>query len=81
MANLSFHKGTPMPAPVKIKAGKYGRAIGMLLERGGTFQTRDQRTLIVNSEQRKILQEADLIETKGLTDGAGNKNGHKKDAG
>jgi hypothetical protein len=70
-----------MPAPVKIKAGKYGRAIGMLLERGGTFQTRDQRTLIVNSTQRRILEEADLVETKGLAHRVGDKNGHKKDAG
>ena len=81
MANVSFHKGTPMPAPVKIKDGKYGRAIGLLLERGGSFQTRHQRTLIVNSEQRKILEEADLVETKGLTQRAGEKNGHQKDAG
>jgi hypothetical protein len=81
MANVSFHKGTPMPASVKIKAGKYGRAIGMLLERGSTFQTPYQRTLIVNSEQRKILEEADLVETKGLTDGAGNNNGQIKAGG
>jgi hypothetical protein len=78
---VSFHKGLPMPAPVKIKAGKYGRAIGMLLERGGTFQTRHRHILIVNSEQRKILEEADLVDTKGLTQRASDKNGHKKDAG
>jgi hypothetical protein len=78
MASVSFHKGLPMPAPIKIKAGKYGRAIGMLLERGGTFQTRDQGTLIVNSEQRKILTEAGLVETKGLTQGTGAGNGNKK---
>jgi hypothetical protein len=70
-----------MPAPVKIKAGKYGRAIGMLLERGGTFQTRDVRTLIVNPTQRRILEEADLVETKESTPRASDKNGHKKDAG
>ena len=69
-----------MPAAVKIKAGKYGRAISLLLERGGAFQTRHQHTLIVNSEQRKILEEADLIETKGLIEGSGKENGHKKDS-
>jgi hypothetical protein len=72
--------GRTMPTPLKIKAGKYGRAIGMLMERGGTFQTRDQRTLIVNSERRKILEEADLVETNGSTEGANDKHG-KKDAG
>ena len=54
MGKAIFHKGTTMPTAVKIKAEKYGRAIGMLLERGGTFQTRHQHTLIVNSEQRKF---------------------------
>jgi len=49
-ANVSFQKGTAMPAAVKIKSGKYGRAIGLLLERGGAFQTRHERTLIVNSD-------------------------------
>ena len=70
-----------MPAAVKIKAGKYGRAIGMLLERGGSFQTRHRHTLIVNSEQLKILQEANLVETSRLKKRASDKNGHKKDAG
>jgi len=70
-----------MPAAVKIKAGKYGSAIRLLLERGGTFQTRNERTLIVNSEQKKALEEADLIETNGLKEGSGKENGHKKDAG
>src|SRR6266436_6313997 len=32
-----------MPAAVKIKAGKYGSAIGLLLERGGAFLTRHER--------------------------------------
>ena len=68
-----------MPAPVKIKAGKYGRAIGMLLERGGTFQTRHRHTLIVNSEQRKILEEAHLVETNGLTEGTRGNHAKKKD--
>jgi len=70
-----------MPAAVKIKAGKYGGAIGLLLERGGAFQTRHERTLIVNSEQKKALEEAGLVETKGLKHGSGKDNGHKKDAG
>jgi hypothetical protein len=51
-----------MPAAVKIKAGKYGGAIGLLLERGGAFQTRYERTLIVNAEQMKALEEANLVE-------------------
>jgi hypothetical protein len=70
-----------MPAAVKIKAGKYGRAIGLLLERGGAFQTRHERTLIVDSEQKKVLEQADLVETNGLNEGSGKGNGHKKDAG
>ena len=70
-----------MPAAVKIKAGKYGSAIGLLLERGGAFQTRHERTLIVNSDQKQALEEADLVETNGLKEESGRKNGHKKDAG
>jgi len=75
-----LHKGTTMPTAVKIKAGEYGRAIGTLLERGGSFQTRHKDTLIVNSEQRRILEEADLVETNGLTEGIGRKHVKKKDA-
>jgi hypothetical protein len=70
-----------MHAAVRIKAGKYGRAIGLLLERGGAFQTRHERTLIVNPEQRKALEEAGLVETKTRTEGSGQENGEKKDAG
>jgi hypothetical protein len=70
-----------MPATVRIKSGKYGVAIGLLLERGGAFQTRHERTLIVNSEQKKALEEADLVETNGLQEGSGKEHGHKKDAG
>ena len=51
----------------------------MLLERGGTFQTRHQHTLIVNSEQRKILENANLVETNGLTEGTRVKHAKKKD--
>ena len=69
-----------MPAAVKIKAGKYGTAIGLLLKRGGSFQTRHERTLIVNSEQRKALEEADLVEANGLKEGSGKEHGHKKNA-
>jgi hypothetical protein len=67
-----------MPAAVRIKAGKYGSAIGLLLERGGAFQTRHERTLIVNAGQRKVLEEAGLIETDGLKEGARKGHGHKK---
>jgi hypothetical protein len=69
-----------MPVAVKIKAGKYGRAIGLLLERGGSFQTRHERILIVNSEQRKALEEADVIEANEMKEESGKKNGKKKDA-
>ena len=67
-----------MPAAVKIKAGKYGTAIRMLLERGGAFQTRNERILIVNSDQKKVLEEADLVETNGLKQGAVKSHGQKK---
>jgi hypothetical protein len=70
-----------MPAAVTIKAGKYGSAIGLLLERGGAFQTRHQRTLIVNSEQKQALEEAGLVETNGLKEGAGKAHGPEKDPG
>ena len=70
-----------MPAAVRIKAGKYGSAIGLLLERGGAFQTRHERTLIVNSDQKTALEEADLVETDGLKERSGKKHGHKKVAG
>lgn len=69
-----------MPAMVKIKAGKYGSAIGLLLERGGAFQTRHERTLIVNADQKKALEAADLVEINGLKEGSGKGHGHKKDA-
>jgi len=80
-ANVNFEKGTAMPAAVKIKAAKYGSAIGRLLERGGAFQTRHERTLIVNAEQKKALEEADFVETNGLQEGSGKEHGHEKDAG
>jgi len=69
-----------MPAAVKIKSGGYGRAIGLLLERGGSFQTRHERTLIVNSDQKKALEMADLVETNGSEPEPGREHGQKKDA-
>jgi len=69
-----------MPTAVKIKAGKYGSAIGLLLERGGAFQTRHERTLIVNSDQKKALERADLVEANGLKEGSGKRHGHEKNA-
>ena len=50
---------------VKIKAGKYGQAIALLMQLGGGFQTRFERTLIVNSEQRRILQQGGLVAANG----------------
>jgi hypothetical protein len=73
--------GTAMPRAVKIKSGKYGRAIGLLLEQGGAFQTRHERTLIVSSDQRKALEVADLVETNGSEHGPENGHGKKKAAG
>ena len=70
-----------MPAAVPIKAGKYGSAIGLLLERGGAFQTRHELTLIVDAAQKKALEEAGLIETNGLKPILGKEHGQKKDAG
>ena len=70
-----------MPAAVKIKSGKYGRAIGLLLKRGGAFQTRHQRTLIVNSDQRKALEIAGLVETNGPEKRSSKEHGQEKIAG
>ncbi len=70
-----------MPRAVKIKSGKYGRAIGLLLERGGAFQTRHERTLIVNSDQKKALETADLVETNGSEHRSRKGHGQKKAAG
>ena len=70
-----------MPVAVKIKAGKYGTDIRLLLERGGAFQTRHERTLIVNAEQKKALEQADLVETTGFKERSGKDHAHKKDAG
>jgi hypothetical protein len=69
-----------MPAAVKIKAGKYGSAIGLLLKRGGAFQTRHERTLIVDAAQKKALEQAGLIETIGSKQSPHRKHGQKMDA-
>jgi hypothetical protein len=42
----NLKSGAAMPAAVKIKAGQFGNAIGLLLERGGAFQTRPKVTLM-----------------------------------
>ena len=70
-----------MPAAVKIKAGKYGSAIGLLLEQGGAFQTRHQRTLIVDATQKRALEQAGLVQTNGLKQISGKGHGQKKDVG
>jgi hypothetical protein len=70
-----------MPAAVRIKAGKYGSAIGLLLERGGSFQTRHERTLIVDAAQKKALEQAGLIETYGSKQRSTKEHGQKTDAG
>jgi hypothetical protein len=50
---------------VKIKPDKYGKAIALLLKSGGGFQTRFERTLIVNSEQKQLLEKAGFVVTNG----------------
>jgi hypothetical protein len=68
-----------MPQAVTIKAGKYGNAIGLLLERGGAFQTRHERTLIVNSDQKKALAKAEfLIDAAGTMNSIAKKYRAKK---
>ena len=50
---------------VKIRPDKYGEAIALLLTRGGGFQTRFERTLIVSAEQRRALEEAGFVASNG----------------
>lgn len=50
---------------VKIKRGKYGHAIALLLRLGEGFQTRHERTLIVNAQQRRALEEAGFVASNG----------------
>jgi hypothetical protein len=82
-ANVRFQKGTVMPTAVRIRAGKYGTAISLLLERGGSFQTRHERTLIVDAAQKKALEQAGLVETNGLkkVPRSTTEHGQKKDPG
>jgi hypothetical protein len=65
---------------MKIKEDKYGTTIRMLLERGGWFVTRHEWILIANSEQKKFLEEAGLIDSEGLKEEVGKDNGRKKNA-
>ena len=51
--------------PVKIKVEKYGQAIALLMQMGGGFQTRFERTLVVSSDQRRALEEADFVAANG----------------
>jgi hypothetical protein len=62
---------------VKIKADKYGQAIALLLEMGGGFQTRFERTLIVNAQQRRILEEAGCVAANGEGDKARKERGSR----
>jgi hypothetical protein len=52
---------------VKIKPGKYGQAIALLLRNGEGFQTRFERTLIVNPRQRRLLEEAGVVAANGAS--------------
>jgi hypothetical protein len=80
-ANVPFQKVTIMPAAVRIKAGKYGSAIGLLPERGGAFQTRYERTLVVDAAQKNALEQAGLIESIGLQPISNKDHGQENDAG
>ncbi|HYT94290.1 MAG TPA: hypothetical protein VEL76_36580 [Gemmataceae bacterium] len=62
---------------VKIKPDKYGEAIALLLRMGGGFQTRFERTLIVNREQRQALEEAGVVATNGTSQETGKGRGEK----
>jgi hypothetical protein len=41
---------------------RFNRAIEVLLTRGGTFETRAVGVLVVNDEQHKALEEAQLVQ-------------------
>ncbi len=69
-----------MPIAVKIKPKKYGSAIALLLQRGGAFQTRHERTLIVNSDQKQALEEAGLVEIQDVKEGSGSNHARQKNA-
>jgi hypothetical protein len=50
---------------VDIKPDKYGPAIALLLQRGEGFQTRFERKLIVNAQQRQVLEKAGFLAVNG----------------
>jgi hypothetical protein len=50
---------------VRIRSEKYGKAIAMLLRGGEGFQTRFERTALVNSNQYRALDEAGLVAKNG----------------
>jgi hypothetical protein len=62
---------------VRIKDDKYGQAISLLLKKGDGFQTRFERTLIVNAEQERALQEAGFVAANGSGHPARNGRGKK----
>ncbi len=64
--------------PVKIKADKYGNAIGLLIRLGGGFQTRFEDTLIVSRDQLRILEAAGFIEENGAPNKVNKPRGEKK---
>jgi len=43
---------------------RFNRAIEVLIRRGGTFETRAVGVLVVNEQQRKALEEADLADRR-----------------
>jgi hypothetical protein len=72
---------SPIERVLRGTSYKYGTAIRMLLERGGSFQTRYERTLIVDAAQKEVLEQAGLIEGIGFKPVSGKGDGQKKDAG
>lgn len=67
-----------MPAAVKIKENNYGDAILLLAKKGGTFQTQHERTLIVDPEQKRLLEEAGFVESNGSRKTTGSSRGQRK---
>jgi hypothetical protein len=50
-----------MPAIAIHDEEKYGKALGILIRRGGTFRTRPTRVLVINPVQLRALEEAGLV--------------------
>lgn len=50
-----------MPAIAIRDEEKYGKALGLLIRRGGTFQTRPTRVLVIGLRQLEALVEAGLV--------------------